>query len=176
MLVTIVATLALSPQKMHHHSMHQHKRVHAAKAADTTAADEKAIRAVAHKVERCFETKNLKMFRTLVTSNCQQEMPDHKVMNLKDSMAQMRKDLAPLSDIKCVINIQNINITGRTATVDDRFNMVGKFTDKKGKHTMKVEGSETVSVKKVGGNWLGYYDKIHDQSVAVDGHVVSHMP
>jgi|SRR5579885_498386 len=164
MFVSIVATLVLSPQRMHHH----HVRAKKAVAVD----EEAAIRATGAKVKRSFETKNYSLFRSLLTSNFQQEMPNHQMLNVRQTMAQMRKSLDPLSDIKCTLDLQTIKVDGRSATVEDRFTMTGKA----GKHSMRVEGSETVSLKKTGGQWLAYYDKLHDQSVAMDGHIVSHMP
>jgi hypothetical protein len=88
----------------------------------------------------------------------------------------MKSQLAPLTDIDAEINVQRITVNGRTAKIEDRFFMKAKFKDKKGKHTLRVEGSETVSVKKVGKRWLAYYVKVHDQSEAIDGRVVSHSP
>ena len=169
MFVFLAAALALSPQRAHHHHARPHKP---AKAVDETAA----IRVLGHKVQRAFETKDMSLLRSTCTSNFQTEMPDHKVYNLKQSLAMLRKQLAPMSEIKAQVNMQQTKVNGNTAMVDDRFTLKGKMADKKGKHNVVVDGSETISLKKVRGQWLAYYDKMHDQSVSVDGHVVSHMP
>lgn len=170
MLVTIVATLALAPQHRHHHG-----KMHGQKAKPVN--EEPAIRATVKKVEQAIETKNMAMFRSLCTPNFQQELPNHKVLSFKESSNEMRKALAPLSDIKASITVQKIDpTTGNQSTIDDRYVMKAKMKDKKGTHDVRIEGSESVSIKKVGGRWMAYYLKTHDESVTVDGHVVSHMP
>ena len=91
-------------------------------------------------------------------------------------MAMMQKNMAPLSDIKATMILQRIEPNGKMAKVDDRYLLKAKFKDKKGNHSMRIEGSETISLKKVGGRWVAYYVKTHDESVAVDGRIVSHQP
>jgi hypothetical protein len=170
MLVTIVATLALAPQHKHHKMMHGNKKA-------MPVNEEPAIRATVKKVEHAMETKNVGAFRMLCTPDFQQELPNHQVLSLKQMMNQMKKGFAPLYDIKANIMVQRIDpTTGNKSMIDDRYMIKGMFKDKKGTHNMRIEGSETVSIKKVRGTWMAYYLKTHDESVSVDGHVVSHMP
>ncbi len=170
MFVTICAALALAPQHHHHGMKHSQK-------AGKPVNEEPAIRATVKKAEHAFETKNIGAFKTLCAPNFQQELPNHQVLSFKQSMAQMKKVLGPLSDLKVAITVQKIDpTTGNQSTIDDRFLMTGKFKDSKGAHNMRIEGSETVSIKKVGGRWMAYYLKTHDQSISVDGHLTSHMP
>jgi len=168
-MVVILAVLALSPQHRHHGQMHMRTKM-------KPVNEEPAIRAQGKKVERAFETKNVALFRSVMASNFQQETPDHKVANLKQVLKGFRDGLAGLTDIDATVNVQWVKVNGRTATVEDRYWLKAKMRDKKGMHNVRMEGSETVSLKKMGGTWLAYYDKVHDESFSVDGHVVSHMP
>ena len=168
MFVSIVATLALSPQRMHHHHGHAKTAV--------VVDEDKAIRATGARVQNALQTKNFGAFRSMLTSDCKQELPNHQILNVRQMVSMMRQFIEPVSDLKVSIDIQQVKVDGRTATVDDRFLLSGKVQDKKGKHNLRAEGSETVSLKKVGSKWLAYYDKVHDQSSAIDGHVVMHMP
>ncbi len=138
--------------------------------------EEPAIRAGFADVSRALETKNWSLFRTRLAPNFQQELPNHQVLSMKQCLAGLRQQFGPLSEIKSKYDIQQIKPTGSTAVVDDRFSANAKMQDKKGGHTVHMEGSETVSVKKIGGRWVAYHEVIHDQSESVDGHVVMHMP
>ena len=172
MFVTICAALALSIQQGHHRThgrMHGHQK--------PVVVDETAgIKAGYADVKRAFETKNWALFRSRCTSNFEEELPNHKKMNLKQALAQLRQEFAPLTDIKVSFDLQDVKVNGNTATVVGRYSGDGKFKDKKGSHKMHSEGSETDSLKKVRGRWVAYYVLIHDQSTSIDGHVVSHMP
>ena len=170
MLLSIACAVALSQQRMHRH--HAHHVATKAKPVDETIA----IRKQVHKVEQAFDTKNYTLFRSVLTSNFQQELPNHKVLSLREAVATLRQYLTPLSDISANINLQEIKVDGSTATINDNYSMKAKMTDKKGKHNVVILGSETVSAKKVRGQWLAYYEKGHDQSMSVDGHIVMHMP
>jgi hypothetical protein len=171
MFVTIVATLAMLPQHKHH-MMRGHKPAKMAKPVDESPA----IKAGFMDVKHAFETKNWSLFRSRCTSNFQQELPNGQVLTLRQSVANLQKTLGPLTDIKVDMNLQQIKVDGNMAVVDDRFMMKAKMKDKKGSHNVRAEGSETVSTKKVGGRWVAYHEKMHDQSMSVDGHVVMHMP
>lgn len=166
MLVTIVAALALSPQR-HHAMQHRHAK---------PINEEPAIRAGFNDVMRAFETKNWALFRSRCAPNFKQESPNHQIMNLRQCVATMQRSMAPLTDIKASTILQRIDVNGKMAKADDRYLLKAKFKDKKGSHTMRLEGSETVSLKKIGGRWVAYYVKTHDESVAVDGRIVSHQP
>ena len=163
MFVSIVAALALSPQHMRHH-VHQHGPKRPAKVVDETPG----IHAGYADVKRAFETKNWTLFRSRCAPNFVEELPNRQRLNLKQTIAGMRKQMEPLSDIKVNFNLQDVKVTGHTATVLARFNGDGKFRDKKGMHKMHLDGSETDSLKKVGGRWVAYFVKVHDQSVSVD--------
>jgi hypothetical protein len=171
MFTTFLAVLVMSPQHTRGHGHARHK-AHVQKPVD----EEPGIRAGYADVQKAFETKNWALFRSRVTSNFQEELPNHQVLNLKAAMASLRHNIDPLTETKARFNIQDTKITGSTATVLARFSADGKMKDKKGTHKVHSEGSETDSLKKVGGRWVAYYAKIHDQSTSVDGHVVSHMP
>lgn len=169
MFVPLIVAIAMAPQ--HHHG---HMRAHGntRKPVDETAG----IKAGYADVQHAFETKNWALFRSRVTSNFQEEQPDHKVYNLRQAMDNLRTQFAPLHDITAKFDLQQIKQDGPSAVCEVRFTASAKLKDKKGEHTMRMDGSETDSLKKVRGRWVAYYAKIHDQSVSVDGHVVSHMP
>ena len=168
MLVTIVAALALSHAPLNPGFVQRKKK--------EPVNEEPAIRAAVKQVEKAFETKNFKMFSAMCLPNFQTEDPNGKVMNYKQSMAQMKKDMAPLYDIKANITVGWIKIDGNKATLDDRYLVKAKYKDKTGTHSMRMEGSETVSLKKVRGKWMSYYVKGHDDSLAIDGKLVMHRP
>jgi len=173
MFVTICAALALSIQQGHHHRGHHSM----AGNKKPVAVDEMpGIKAGYADVRKAFETKNWSLFRSRCTSNFEQELPNHQKLNLAQTVAQLRKQMNPMTDLKVDYNLQDVKVNGNTATVLGRYSADGKIKDKKGSHKMHVEGSETDSLKKVRGRWMAYYVLIHDESVSMDGHVVMHMP
>lgn len=171
MFTSFLLAILIAPQHGHVRSHTRHS-TRAQKPVD----EEPGIRAGYADVAKAFETKNWSLFRSRVSPNFKQELPNHQVLTLKQTIAGLRSQFAPLSDVKAVMNVQAIRVTGSTAEGDARFSADGKMKDKAGVHKVHMEGSETDSLKKIGGRWVASYVKIHDQSVTVDGHVVSHMP
>lgn len=171
MFTPLIAALVMAPQHSHGHGHMRHTTKAQAPVDETPG-----IHAGYADVTRAFETKNWSLFRTRLAPNFQQELPNHQVLSMKQTLAAIRQQFGPLSDIKFNFDIQQIKLDGATANVEVRASGSGKMTDKKGSHSVRMEGSETDSLKKIGGRWVAYYVKIHDQSESVDGHVVMHMP
>jgi hypothetical protein len=168
MFVTILAAVALTPQRAHHQTRsHRHKHV-VAKVVDETPG----IKAGYMDVEKAFETKNWTLFRSRCTSNFKEEMPNHQVLDLNQAVAGLRKQFGPLSDLDVHYNLQQQKVTGSMAEIEGRVWGKAKLNGK----SVRLDGSETDYLKKVRGRWMAYYVKIHDQSMSVNGHVVMHMP
>jgi hypothetical protein len=171
MFTPFLAALVMAPQ---HSRGHGHMR-HSAK-AQKPFNEEPGIRAGYADVTRAFETKNWSLFRSRLAPNFQQELPNHHVLSAKQTMSGIRQQFGPLSEIKAKFDVQQIKVNGSTAVCEARIVTTAKMKDKKGGHTVRMEGSETDSLKKIGGRWVAYFVKVHDQSESVDGHVVMHMP
>jgi ketosteroid isomerase-like protein len=132
-----------------------------------------AIRAGFSRVARAFERKDWKAVKSMVTSDFRQVEPNKKVKNIDQAVAELRRALGPLSELKVKFNVMDIQLTGgNTATVETRYQADGKDGNK----NVHVEGSETDRLRKVGGQWKAAYIRVHDESVSVDGRVVEHMP
>ena len=117
----------------------------------STAADEAAIRNQYRKWERVFETKNFRGMRSIVTSDFVQVSPEGSKMNMRTMEREYTKMFKPLSKIDCDIQVMDIKVNGRTATVEMRFDMDARSKDKSGQHHVRVEGSEVNRWRKVRG-------------------------
>ncbi|MEA2553281.1 MAG: hypothetical protein QOJ65_1457 [Fimbriimonadaceae bacterium] len=175
MFATVVVAIALlSPQHKHSHGqVHRPTLTKAQMEARRVMGEHTAIRAGFTKVARTFERKDWKTLRSMLTSDFRQVEPNKVVKNSDQAVAELRRGLGPLSELKVKFNVMDIKLTGgNTATVESRYEANGRDGNK----NVHIEGSETDRLRKVGGQWKAAYIRVHDESMSVDGRVVSHMP
>lgn len=137
---------------------------------------EASIRALYPRMERAYEAKNWRAIDRAMTRDFVNETPDHKKVGRAALLKSQRQAFASFNKLKVEIDPLSVVVNGRRATVECRYSLSGRFNDKRGAHSIKVEGSEADIFRKVGGRWLLAYIREHDSSTMVDGRVVEHSP
>lgn len=138
--------------------------------------DTPAIKALYPKINRACEQKDMRTIDRMLSRSFVEETPMHKKLNKTQFLGKLKQEFGPVTKVKMNLMPLDVQVKNGVATVEVRYTMTGKMTDKAGQHAVRSEGSETHGWKKMGRSWMCSYIKEHEWTYMVDGRVVQHEP
>lgn len=125
-----------------------------AAARDADSEFKAFMKALLPRLEKAFETKNVKFFEDISTADFQDKMGPQK-MTKAQSMAEMRRQFKTMKSMDCSFKLVSTKVTGNTAVslTHSKATMITLPEGNEKSHVMKAEMWEKETWVKVGKTW-----------------------